>query len=121
MKSRTKDNTSFFHLSLKKREPPNLLAWFKKASSKTKVKYIKVILLSFFFRASTPPLLLHIFSLLLNCTTTIISLEPCALNAEYRHFILRFIKNVFTLQMPLKEGMEGERRPKNRVKTWLLY
>jgi hypothetical protein len=25
------------------------------------------------------------------------------------------------LQMPLKEGMEGERRPKNRVKTWLLY
>jgi hypothetical protein len=27
-----------------------------------------------------------------NCTTTIISLEPCALNAEYDHFILRFIK-----------------------------
>jgi len=26
-----------------------------------------------------------------NCTT-IISLEPCALNAEYQHFIVRFIK-----------------------------
>jgi hypothetical protein len=25
-----------------------------------------------------------------NCTTTIISLEPCALNAEFQHFILRF-------------------------------
>jgi hypothetical protein len=27
-----------------------------------------------------------------NCTTTIISLEPCALNAEYQHFTLTFIK-----------------------------
>jgi hypothetical protein len=37
-----------------------------------------------------PPLLLllHIFSLLLTCTTTIISLEPRALNAEFQHFIL---------------------------------
>ncbi len=25
------------------------------------------------------------------CTTTIITLEPCALNAEFQHFILRFI------------------------------
>jgi len=39
-----------------------------------------------------PPLLLHIFSLCLKGTTTIICLEPCALNAEYQHFILRFIK-----------------------------
>jgi hypothetical protein len=27
-----------------------------------------------------------------NCTTTIISLELCALNAEFQHFILRFNK-----------------------------
>jgi len=27
-----------------------------------------------------------------NCTTTIISLEPCALNAELQHLILRFNK-----------------------------
>jgi hypothetical protein len=33
------------------------------------------------------------------------------------HFIVRFIKNVFTLQTPLKEGIGGERRPKDRVKT----
>jgi hypothetical protein len=25
------------------------------------------------------------------CTTTIISFEPCALNAEFQHFILRFL------------------------------
>jgi len=95
------------------REPPNQLAWFK-----TKVKYIKVIGLSFFLSASTPAT--YIFTAP-NCTTAIISLEPCALNAEYRHFILRFTKNVFTLLMPLKEGMEGERKPKDRVKTGLLY
>jgi hypothetical protein len=27
----------------------------------------------------------------------------------------------FTLQIPLKEGIGGERRPKERVKTGLLY
>jgi hypothetical protein len=26
------------------------------------------------------------------CTTTLITLEPCALNAEFRHFVLRFNK-----------------------------
>jgi hypothetical protein len=57
-----------------------------------------------------------------NCTTTIVSLEPCALNAEFQHFILRFNKNVFTLRIPLKEGIGGgERRPKDRVKTGWLY
>jgi hypothetical protein len=52
-----------------------------------------------------------------NCTTTIVSLEPCALNAEYQHFILRFIKMSFTLWIPLKEGKAGEKMPKDRVKT----
>jgi hypothetical protein len=39
-----------------------------------------------------------------NCTTTtIISLKPCALDAELQHFILRFNKKMsFTLRIPLK-------------------
>jgi hypothetical protein len=38
----------------------------------------------------------------LTCTTTIITLEPCALNAEFQHFIPRFYKISL-----LKEGIEG--------------
>jgi hypothetical protein len=41
--------------------------------------------LSFFLSASTAAT--YIFTAP-NCTTTIINLEPCALNAEYQHFIL---------------------------------
>jgi hypothetical protein len=42
------------------------------------------------------------------CTTTIITLKPCALNAEFQHFILRFNKiSLGTLQIPLKEGIGG--------------
>jgi len=69
--------------------------------------------LSFFLSASTGGT--YVFTGP-NCSTTIISLEPCALNAEYQHFILRFIK----LSLPLKEGIGGERRPKDRVKIGLL-
>jgi hypothetical protein len=67
--------------------------------------------------------MLHIFSLLLspNCTTTEISPEPRVLNAEFQRFISRFNKNVFTLMIPLKERIGGEKRPKDRVKTGLLY
>jgi hypothetical protein len=35
--------------------------------------------------------------------------------------MLRFNKNVFTLQIPMKEGIGGERRLKDRVKTGSLY
>ncbi len=42
------------------------------------------------------------------CTTTIITLKPCSLNAEFQYFIARFNKNFLTLQIPLKEGLEGE-------------
>ncbi len=46
-----------------------------------------------FFLERLHPLVLHIFSLLLPvCTTIRITLEPCALNAEFQHFILRFNK-----------------------------
>jgi hypothetical protein len=47
-------------------------------------------------------------------------LEPCALNAEFQHFIPRFNKNFLTLQTSLKEGIGGENRPKDRVKTGSL-
>jgi hypothetical protein len=45
--------------------------------------------LFFFLSASTAAT--YIFTAP-TCTTTIISLEPCALNAEFQHFILRFNK-----------------------------
>ncbi len=42
-----------------------------------------------------------------------ITLTPCALNAEFQHFILRFnIKKFITLLIPLNEGIRGESRPK---------
>ncbi len=56
-----------------------------------------------------------------SCQSTIISLEPCAFNAGFQHFILRFIKMSFTLQIPVKDGIGGEKRPKDRVKIGLLY
>jgi len=51
----------------------------------------------------------------LNCASPIIGLEPCALNAEYQHFIRRFIKMSFYFADTTERG--GERRPKDRVKT----
>ncbi len=56
------------------------------------------------------------------CTTTIITLEPCALNAEFQHFILRFNKNFLTLLIPLKQGIGGEREGDFMVNfnAWIL-
>jgi hypothetical protein len=73
--------------------------------------------LSFIVSASTAAT--HIFTVP-NCTIIIIGLVPCAVNAEFQYFILRFNKNVFTLRIPLKERIGGERRPKDRMKTGLL-
>ncbi len=54
-----------------------------------------------------------------NCTTTIIILEPCALNAEYEHFILRFIKMSLLCRYFVKEGIggwkEAQRQGEDRV------
>jgi hypothetical protein len=70
--------------------------------------------LSFFLSASTAAT--HILTAP-NCTTTIISLEPCALNVEYQHFIsYSDLLKCLYFQIPLKEGIGGERRPKDRVK-----
>jgi hypothetical protein len=46
------------------------------------------------------------FSLAPTCTTTITTLEPCALNAEFHDFIPKFNKNFLTLRIPLKEGLK---------------
>jgi hypothetical protein len=37
-------------------------------------------------------------------------LKPCALNAEFQHFIPRFNKNFLTLGTSLKEGDRGVKR-----------
>ncbi len=49
------------------------------------------------------------------CTTTIIALEPCALYAKFEHFILRFNKISLRLQIPLKEGIGGEREGEDKI------
>jgi len=49
----------------------------------------------------------HIFTAP-TCTTTTITLEPCALNAEFQLFIPRFNKN-FSL-IPLKGGDRGQKQ-----------
>jgi hypothetical protein len=55
---------------------------------------------SFFLNAFTAAT--YIFTA---CKTTIITLDPCALNPEIQHFIVRFNKNFITLHTPLKEGV----------------
>ncbi len=44
------------------------------------------------------------------CTTTIISLKPCALNADFQHFILRFNKISLLCGYHSKRGQGGESR-----------
>jgi hypothetical protein len=74
--------------------------------------------LSFFLSASTSPT--DIFTAP-TCTTTTITLEPCALNAEFQHFILRFNIIFLLCGYHWKRGVGSERRSKDRVKTGLLY
>jgi hypothetical protein len=59
--------------------------------------------LSFFL--SAPTAATYIFPAR-NCLTIVISLEPCALNAEFQHFILRFIK-MFFLADTIERGDRG--------------
>ncbi len=63
-----------------------------------------ILFFPFFLRASTAAT--YIFTAP-NCTITIMSLKPCALNAKFQHFILRFNKMSFILRIPLKEGIVG--------------
>jgi hypothetical protein len=55
------------------------------------------------------------------CTTTIITLEPCALNAEFQHFILRFNKISLLCGYHWKT-IEGESsRPKDNSSISTFY
>jgi hypothetical protein len=58
-----------------------------------------------------------------NCTTTIIGIEPRALNAGFQRFVLRFNKMSLLLPIPLKWGIGGERKLKDRVtfRITLIY
>jgi hypothetical protein len=59
--------------------------------------------------------LLHIFSLLLLVKAARISLEPCAFNADFQQILIPRFNRIFLLYgYPLKEGFEGERRPKDK-------
>ncbi len=44
-------------------------------------------------------------------------LKPCALNAEFQHFIPRYNKIPYSKRTSLKEGVGGEKRPQDKVKT----
>ncbi len=63
----------------------------------TYIKYLSFIpFWSVFPFSWAPPLLLHIFSLLLHVHNHHNYLEPCALNAEFQHFFIpRFNKTSF--------------------------
>ncbi len=61
------------------------------------------------------PLGLHIFSLLLPIHLTIIILEPCALNAEYQHFIVKFPYFADTTERGDRGWKEAQRQGEERV------
>jgi hypothetical protein len=52
--------------------------------------------------------------LLVSWKATIISLELCALNADFQHFIPRFNKNFLLYGLALKEGFKVKGGPKDR-------
>jgi hypothetical protein len=57
------------------------------------------------------------------CKATIISLEPCALNAEFLlSFSISFpdLMSFLTWWIPLKDRFGGERRPKERVTLQII-
>jgi hypothetical protein len=67
-----------------------------------------------------PPLLLHIFSLLLLVKATIISLELCALNDDFQHFIPRFNKISLLYGDTNERRVWGEGRPKDTVSLQII-
>ncbi len=65
--------------------------------------------LSFFLSASTATTYIFIAP---SCTTTIITLEPCALHAEFQHFIPRFNKISLVCKPHSKRGIGVKGGPK---------
>jgi hypothetical protein len=54
------------------------------------------------------------------CKAIIISLEPCALNADFQHFIPRSNKFPYFMDTP-ERRIWGERRPKDRVTLQIIF
>jgi hypothetical protein len=54
------------------------------------------------------------------CKATIVSLKPCALNADFKHFILRFIKFPYFMDTSERRVWGGERRPKDRMTSQII-
>jgi len=79
------------------------------------VNWTSPCLCSFFSASSVA---VNIFSAP-TCKATIINLEPCALNAEFQHFILRFNKISLLYGYPQRR-VWGERRPKDRVTSQII-
>ncbi len=50
----------------------------------------------------------------------IISLEPCAFNADFQHFIPKSNKSPYFMGIPLERRVWGERRPKDRVTKHII-
>jgi hypothetical protein len=67
---------------------------------------------SFFLSASTASTYI---STAPTCTTTIITLKLCALNAEFQHFILIFFLKIPYFADTTEREDRGESRPKERV------
>ncbi len=68
--------------------------------------------LSSFFSASTV-CYIYIFTTPPTYKAIIVSLQPCALNADFQDFIPRFNKISLLLWVPLRKGFGGERLPKD--------
>ncbi len=87
-------------MRFKERKPISIQGWGY-------VSFYGEPVFSFFFGA--PTLAAYIFAAL-TCKATIISLQSCALNADFQHFVPRSNK-IFLLE----RRVWGERRPKDRV------
>jgi hypothetical protein len=74
--------------------------------------------LSFLFSIAPPLLLIYIFTAP-TCKATIISLEPCALNADFQHFIPGFNKVSLLYGYPWKKGL-SESRLKDKVTLHII-
>jgi len=53
------------------------------------------------------------------CKATIINLEPCALNADFQHFILKCNEFPYFMDIP-ERRVRGERRPKDSVTLQII-
>jgi hypothetical protein len=73
----------------------------------------------FLFFLTTSTAVTYIFTAP-TCTTTIITLEPWALNAEFQHFIPRFNKTSLLADLTQRGDRRWKDAQRQGVKTWWL-